>query len=251
MISFLLFIILFIFNDLTIPKKEDLFKDKKIIGVFSHPDDEVLISGTLLKYNKPNTEIYLLCLTKGGASEIVDKNLLVNGSITETREEEYKKATKLLGVKDSFILDFDDQKLGEEDEGKLLKSVLKYIRKIDPDVIITWGPDGFTFNPDHIKTSEITTKAFNIFKKEKNTAKLLYATVPENVHKGAIGRTGFNESKIYYPPNVRVNILGYTFKKYKIISQYKSQIPILEKDTKIPLWLLNFLVFNEYYYEVS
>lgn len=241
----ILYIILFIFNDFSVPRKNGLFEGKRIMGIFAHPDDEILIGGTLLKSN----DAYLLCLTKGEASEVVDKKLL-QGTLTQAREKEFAKSSEILGVKKHFILDFKDTKLKEENQNNLMNEILRHLKKVKPDLIITWGSDGFTGYRDHIVTNKVVTKAYEKYKKQKHDTKLLHVGIPKIVYKNIEKRVTLPKDYVYHRPNVRVNIFGKNLEKYKALLQHKTQVPILRRDAKIPLWLPVFLVFNEYYYEV-
>ena len=45
---------------------------RRLLGVFAHPDDEVLISGALLHYHSLNVETGLVYATRGESGTIAD-----------------------------------------------------------------------------------------------------------------------------------------------------------------------------------
>ena len=48
---------------------------KKLMAIFAHPDDEGAISGTLAHYAQNDTEVTLICATKGEVGGISDPAL--------------------------------------------------------------------------------------------------------------------------------------------------------------------------------
>jgi LmbE family N-acetylglucosaminyl deacetylase len=45
---------------------------KRLLGIFAHPDDESLISGTLLHYHEAEIETGLVFATRGEVGEVSD-----------------------------------------------------------------------------------------------------------------------------------------------------------------------------------
>jgi len=84
-------------------------KRPSLVAIFAHPDDEAFgPAGTIAKYAQDH-EIYLICATRGEAGE----NFLddTTRSIGEIREQELRASAKLLGVKQVFLLDYEDGSL--------------------------------------------------------------------------------------------------------------------------------------------
>jgi len=70
-------------------------------------------------------------------------------------------AAKALGLAGVRQHDFGDKKLSQaENKPKILKAVLEAICEINPQVLLTFGPDGIYGHPDHVAIGRITEEAF-------------------------------------------------------------------------------------------
>jgi LmbE family N-acetylglucosaminyl deacetylase len=80
----------------------------------------------------------------------------------------------VLGVAEHRVLGLPDGALAEYDE-QGLAAVRRLIDEIEPDTILTFGPDGMTFHPDHIAISRWVTTAW---RERGGPGRLLYARLP-------------------------------------------------------------------------
>ncbi len=124
-----------------------------VLGIGAHADDmDFLAAGTIAKLAAEGAEVYYLIVTdsgKGSADPDITSEKLV-----QIRQEEQRRAAKILGVKDVIFLDYEDGAL--EVTMKLKKDIVRCIRQFKPDVVITIDPTMFyntslsTINhPDH------------------------------------------------------------------------------------------------------
>ena len=93
-------------------------------------------------------------------------------STAEKREAELRCAAQLLGLKDVFFLDYRDSGMpGSEDNkhpnaqinhpiDEVAGEVVKYIRELKPNIVLTFDPIGGYRHPDHIHIQQATTLAF-------------------------------------------------------------------------------------------
>ena len=133
----------------------------RLLAVFPHPDDETLgLGGTFAKYSAEGVETFLVCATRGERgwfeSEGPDPGLEAVGRI---REAELRCAAEQLGLREVNFLDYID---GEVDQGNPLEIITKlveHIRRIKPQVVVTFPPDGTYGHPDHIALSQFTNAA--------------------------------------------------------------------------------------------
>ncbi len=132
-----------------------------LLAIFAHPDDEAIMTGgTLAFYARRGVEVNALCATRGewgtggGLSPAVRKNLAA------VREGELREACKILGANLLGFLDCPDGRVNETNWHETEEKIVGYIRKIRPQVVVTFGPDGLYWHPDHTATSNITTRAF-------------------------------------------------------------------------------------------
>ena len=153
----------------------DTMKEKKILVVLAHPDDETFgMGGTLALYARRGVSVYLVCATRGEVGE-VDEDLLKGfNSIGERRESELRCAAAMLGLKEVYFMGYRDSGMpGSPDNQnplslvmapleKVAAEVAQYIRTIQPDVVLTFDPIGGYRHPDHIHIQKATVQAFEL-----------------------------------------------------------------------------------------
>jgi N-acetyl-1-D-myo-inositol-2-amino-2-deoxy-alpha-D-glucopyranoside deacetylase len=148
-------------------------KKPVILAVLAHPDDESFgMGGTLALYAKKGCAVYLICATRGEVGDVDPEHMKGFNTIAELREGELRCAAEHLGLKEVFFLDYRDSGMPgsphnqhpeaqvahpvEEVAGK----VVKYIRELQPDVVLTFDPIGGYRHPDHIHIHQATVLAF-------------------------------------------------------------------------------------------
>jgi LmbE family N-acetylglucosaminyl deacetylase len=134
---------------------------KKLLAIFAHPDDEsLMMGGTLAMYAKRGVEVYLLCATRGEYGSISDKNLADEDNLGEVRERELRSACKVLGITLQGFLDCPDSNVNNTDWTIIEEKIVRAIRTIQPQVIVSFGLDGLYGHPDHIAVSMLTKASF-------------------------------------------------------------------------------------------
>jgi LmbE family N-acetylglucosaminyl deacetylase len=133
----------------------------KLMAILAHPDDESMgIGGTLARYAAEGVETYLVTATRGERGWIgepdANPGLQVLGEI---REHELLAATDALGLTEVDILGYIDGDLDQADPREITAKLVGIIRRVRPDVVITFGPDGAFGHPDHIAISQFTYAA--------------------------------------------------------------------------------------------
>lgn len=142
------------FENWTIPQK--------ILVILAHPDDpEFFCGATLARWASLGHEIHYLLLTcgdKGGDGETAPMELCASRYI------EQHNAARIIGVKEVNFLDFEDGYLVPSLE--LRKEIVRAIRKIRPDVLVTCDPTnmfpsvGYGINhPDHRAAGQVVLDA--------------------------------------------------------------------------------------------
>jgi LmbE family N-acetylglucosaminyl deacetylase len=132
----------------------------RLLGVFAHPDDETICAGgTLAKYASSGAEVSVVSLTRGGAGQIRDAGVATRATLTTVREREFHAAGKELGLSRTRCLDLPDGGLAGVGEETLLELASELIAEFDPDVVITFGSDGFSGHPDHVAVGAAVTAA--------------------------------------------------------------------------------------------
>jgi LmbE family N-acetylglucosaminyl deacetylase len=169
----------------------------KLMAVLAHPDDESLgFGGTLAKYAANGTEVFLLTATRGEAGRFEGHR---PGSaehpgrvaLAAIREAELRAAAATLGVREVTLLDYHDQQLDQANAPEAIAVIAGHLRRVRPDVVLTFGPDGAYGHPDHVAISQLTTAAIVAAGQAHTVAKLYYLAWPASVwavYEGAVGR---------------------------------------------------------------
>jgi LmbE family N-acetylglucosaminyl deacetylase len=132
----------------------------RLLGIFAHPDDETICAGgTFAKYASTGAEIRVISLTKGDAGQIRDASAATRATLRAVREKELEAAGKELGLTETRCLDYPDGGLSQVDSQTLVTLASELLSQIDPDIVITFGPDGFSGHPDHIAVGAAVTAA--------------------------------------------------------------------------------------------
>jgi LmbE family N-acetylglucosaminyl deacetylase len=145
---------------------------KKLMAIFAHPDDEGAVAGTLVHYAQNDTEIMLVCATKGEVGEISDPALATAENLGQVRQKELEEACRILGIQHLEFLDYrdsgmdgtaentDPRALVQADTAEVTAKIAALIRRFQPEVVITFEPFGWYGHPDHIFVSKWVTAAF-------------------------------------------------------------------------------------------
>ena len=146
---------------------------KTILAVLAHPDDESFgMGGTLALYAQKGYDTYYVCATRGEAGSADEEFMKGYKDTAEMRTEELMRAAKVLGLKDVFFLGYRDSGMPGMDANKhpdaqinhsideVAGKVVKYIRELKPDIVLTFDPIGGYKHPDHIHIQRATTLAF-------------------------------------------------------------------------------------------
>ena len=132
---------------------------KVLLGVFAHPDDETVCAGTLARAAAAGWEVRVIYATSGDAGEDVSGRKLKGTALGREREGEGTSALVALGVKrPPMYLGFGDGTLAKVPQ-QVATRLMKELAGPKPDVILTFGPDGFTGHADHIAVGKATDEA--------------------------------------------------------------------------------------------
>ena len=133
--------------------------------MLAHPDDESLgVGGTLAKYASEGVDVFLLTATRGDSGRYRGHRLGEHqhpgpAALANIRETELRAAASVLGVRDVSLLDYRDQYLDRANPREAVAGIAGHLRRVHPDVVVTFGPDGAYGHPDHIAISQFTTAA--------------------------------------------------------------------------------------------
>lgn len=136
--------------------------EKCLLAVYAHPDDEAFsVGGVLRKYSDEGVKTALICATRGEAGEIHDPALATRETLGQVREAELREACRILGVADLAFLDYHDGQLAEADEVEAVGRIVYHMRRLRPQVVVTFDPTGVYGHPDHLAVHRLTVSAFH------------------------------------------------------------------------------------------
>jgi LmbE family N-acetylglucosaminyl deacetylase len=146
-----------------------------LLAVLAHPDDETFgTGGTLALYASRGVVVHVVCATRGEVGMVTPEMLHGHASVAELREEELRCAGIHLGLAGVHFLGYRDSGMaGSPDNDhpqalvrapveEVAGRVLTWIRKLRPQVVITFDPVGGYHHPDHIHIHQATVRAFHL-----------------------------------------------------------------------------------------
>jgi N-acetyl-1-D-myo-inositol-2-amino-2-deoxy-alpha-D-glucopyranoside deacetylase len=144
-----------------------------LLAVLAHPDDESFgMGGTLALYAARGADVYLVCATRGEVGMVDPEHMQGFNTTAELRESELRCAAAQLGLKKVFFLDYRDSGMPGSPDNRhpdaqvahpveeVAGHVVKYIRELKPDAVLTFDPIGGYRHPDHIHIHNATVLAF-------------------------------------------------------------------------------------------
>jgi LmbE family N-acetylglucosaminyl deacetylase len=133
----------------------------KLLCVQAHPDDESLGTGGLLaKCAAEGVETYVITATRGEHGWWgTDEDYPGPTALGQIREAELRAAAEVLRIRRVYFLDYIDGELDQAGPHTVVKQLVALIRLIQPQVVVTFGPDGAYGHPDHIAISQFTATA--------------------------------------------------------------------------------------------
>ncbi len=133
----------------------------KLMAVLAHPDDESLGTGGILaKYAAEGIETSLVTATRGERGWFGDERANPGlESLGQIREAELRAAAEVLGVRSVDFMGYLDGDLDQAHPAEVVAQIVGHLRRVKPDVVVTFGPDGSYGHPDHIAIAQFTTAA--------------------------------------------------------------------------------------------
>jgi LmbE family N-acetylglucosaminyl deacetylase len=150
-----------------------------VLAVFAHPDDESLLAGgTLASWAAAGASVVLVSATRGelGASSSRGPAPEVLGTV---REQELRAAGRVLGAVAVECLGLPDGELAGIERSAVEGRLVATLRRWRPRVVLTFGPEGLYWHPDHVAVHELVCAALDIVADEGLLPRLEYATWPE------------------------------------------------------------------------
>ena len=158
--------------------------ERTLLAIFAHPDDEATVGPVLAKYAAEGVTVYLAIATDGRYGVTGHAKIPAGDSLASVRAEEAKCAAEKLGIQPPIMFGLHDQlRMGEgygpvHDQLNTMREKVKALfTTLKPDVVITWGPSGWTGHHDHRLVSTVVTEVFQSQKWDK-PSQLYYSAIP-------------------------------------------------------------------------
>lgn len=220
------------------PSADGPLAGKRLLAVFAHPDDESLACGGLLaRCAAEGARVTLLCATRGEAGERVP-GCSDDVGLGIVRRGELHDAAERLGIHELILLDHPDGELPGENYALFRQEMVVAMRYVRPDAVVTFGPDGLYWHPDHIYVHERVTEA--VAQLAPDQPALYYVVFPQdlmtNVLKLAKAQAPAGEELTLWdidaeafgayapPPTLVVDVSAYVGRKLDALRAHRSQI---------------------------
>jgi len=181
---------------------------RTLIFIGAHPDDETFgMGGTLAHYSSRGYRTYYICATRGEVGEAAAKFMVGYQTIGDMRWAELMCAAKELGLTEVRYLGYRDSGMEGSPENQnpqalvqapieeVTGRIVKILRELKPEVVVTFDPIGGYRHPDHIATHKAAMAAFYAAADEKlfpdygpafQSSKLYFGVFPRRFMKLAI-----------------------------------------------------------------
>jgi LmbE family N-acetylglucosaminyl deacetylase len=257
--------------------------DLAILACYAHPDDEQGVTGTLAGYAEQGVRTGLICATRGELGEIAEANppLATPETLGQVREQEMRRAAEVAKIQHLWFLDYRDSGMrGTDgnrdprafmnvDEHEALGKMVRIIREFKPTIMVTFDPSGGYGHPDHIRISQLTTKAFDAANDAAQypeagpaweVKRLFYASMPRNrirqlakfaAESGMSSNfTGQDVEKLGLPDEMitnKRNVQQYLDLKRRSVTQHATQMNPNSPFAKLPEEITAQWRGNEYF----
>ncbi len=145
-----------------------------LLALFAHPDDEAFgTGGTLARYADAGVCVTLVCATRGEAGEIAEGTGATPETLGAVREGELRCAAEMMGISELIFLGYRDSGMAGTPENadprayinapaeEVIARLVGIIRRVRPQVVVTFEPNGGYGHPDHIAIHRHTVAAFH------------------------------------------------------------------------------------------
>ena len=188
----------------------NLLKNKKILVLGAHSDDEVLgLGGTILQAKENNSEVDVLIVTDSASAQYKQKQKL------EDRDSNLHQCCNLLKVDNVFHWDLPDMRLDTLSHLELNKKLGAFISDSNYDTIFIHHPHDI--NMDHQVLFSSLMVVCRPIPNQKVKTILTYYT-PSSTEWGS-----FEKNRMFCP-NVFVDIENYIALKLEALSKYTDEV---------------------------
>ena len=131
-----------------------------ILSVWAHPDDEsYCCAGLMADATRRGRRVVCISATRGEQGSTDETRWPPGPPLAQVRTRELEECLRILGITEHHWLDYPDGGCADVDDGEAVARIRAIAEQVQPDTVLTFGPDGATWHPDHIAVSRWATKA--------------------------------------------------------------------------------------------
>lgn len=147
-----------------------------VLSIWAHPDDETYLSGGLMAAAAANGQRVVCVSATAGELGTDDPERWPPDRLARVRRWEAAAAMAVLGVDEHLVLGLPDGGLAALEPDPHVTRIVELIAEVRPDTILTFGPDGGTFHPDHQTVSRWVSDAWAA---TGRSSRLLHSAITE------------------------------------------------------------------------
>ena len=162
--------------------------------VHAHPDDEsIATGGVILRAKADGHRVVLVTCTAGEEGEVYNLGPSTGRRLADIRADELRNACALLGVDRLELLGYRDSGMAgsainehpasfhRASLDEAAKRLVLLLWAEQPDVVVTYAPDGTYRHPDHVKAHQATAAALRVLAREGwSPARVFWHAVPSS-----------------------------------------------------------------------
>jgi LmbE family N-acetylglucosaminyl deacetylase len=204
-----------------------------LLLIVAHPDDESFgTGGTLAEYAQKGRKTALITLTKGSSGRSL--GLCEPDVLPEFRAAELRKSVEALSISDFTQYDYPDASpvdriaahasstpaefvggLMEADREEVVARVMRDLERLQPEIVITFAPDGGNRHPDHIASHQITYAALERGGHFERGVRLYYFANPTLINPAW--------ADTWQPPTHYRDVTPYLPAKFRSMAAHRTQ----------------------------
>lgn len=235
-------------------KRVQFGANDRILYVVAHPDDEVLMSGTLSilkqRFHLPVKALYLTHGEDGPTFDLVPKS-----GLKQRRAEELERVKEILSLDEMVVCDYPDRYLADQDFDAVCQTVRAEAEAFAPTYIFTFDENiGMYGHTDHVAAGRA---AVRIAKELDGVKGVFEMTLPSGMLSLALKmsrtfRERYDPARGLPQPNVAANIYRWRKIRFAVTRAHETQTAVMRElqpyYDKLPRCLYYAIFDREYFY---
>jgi LmbE family N-acetylglucosaminyl deacetylase len=220
---------------------------KRMLVITAHPDDECYMAGGLMYENYRHGGItFLVCATLGERGQSHLKTRVSLAQMKRVRRRELLAAARALHIAKVHTFGLPDGRVAGH-AAALYRRIMTTARRVKPEIIVSFGPDGISGHRDHVAAGLAARRAARTLH-----LPLAAATLPPAVRRAAFSylmtrraHGHYKRSVTFQRPTMTIRINGRM--KRRALSRHRSQMDGPDAFTGFPPFAVRALLKAEHF----